>query len=114
MYEELIKRLRRCASYDPRFVIQDCEDAADAIEELMRRCEQFQYMPPPAWIPATERLPNVGEIVVVYTTKATISRRRVFLDVMITSTKTDIPFWSANNGRVTHWMPLPEPPKEET
>ncbi len=42
MYDALIKRLRRCASYDPRFVIQNCEEAADAIEELLASCDNFE------------------------------------------------------------------------
>ena len=36
MYEELVKRLRYAASYDERIVIQDCKEAADAIEELLK------------------------------------------------------------------------------
>lgn len=83
MYDELIKRLRRCASYDPRFVIQDCEDAADAIEELQtvvdglttqtnmvfektegRTVIKFE----PKWIPVTERLPDEnGKYLTVFT-----------------------------------------------
>lgn len=32
--DDLIKRLRWCASYDPQIVIQDCNEAADVIEVL--------------------------------------------------------------------------------
>ena len=34
--EDLIKRLRYAASYDERLVIEDCKEAADAIEELLK------------------------------------------------------------------------------
>ena len=37
MYEDLIKRLRYAASYAERIVIQDCKEAADAIEELSKQ-----------------------------------------------------------------------------
>lgn len=80
MYDELIKRLRRCASYDPRFVIQDCEDAADAIEDLQQITTHYEEESKgwwlaacdakeererlkeqiPKWIPVTERLPENG------------------------------------------------------
>lgn len=67
MYEELVKRLREeseierwlqphSANETPKLL----DDAADAIEEMSRRCEQFMYMPPPAWIPVTEE--NDGEV----------------------------------------------------
>ncbi len=75
MYDKLVKRLRLCAE---GFRCRECDygnvrlcrwkmnnEAADAIEELMRRCEQFQYMPPPAWIPVTERLPRMWEEVML-------------------------------------------------
>ena len=61
MYDELIERLRRCASYDPRFVIQDCEDAADAIEDLitaLTASNEVIAKSKPKWIPVTERLPD--------------------------------------------------------
>lgn len=67
MYEELVKRLREeseierwlqphSANETPKLL----DDAADAIEELSRRCEQFMYTPPPAWTPVTEE--NDGEV----------------------------------------------------
>ena len=44
------------------------DKANDAIEEMQKRCEQFQYMPPPAWIPVTERLPKEEETVLAFGT----------------------------------------------
>ncbi len=43
MYEELLKRLRYAASYDECFVIQDCKEAADAIEELSAKVKSLQF-----------------------------------------------------------------------
>jgi len=100
MYEELVKRLRSFTKIIPSE--HTFAEAADAIEELSRRCEQFMYTPPPAWIPVTERLPREEETVLTWGNQETI-----LLD------------WRHDNkwccfGEATHWMPLPEPPKEET
>ena len=77
--------------------------AADAIEELSK----------PKWISVSERLPKRGEVVLVYTTHNMVYDDRIKLDCRVISNKTDIPYWSCNEGRVLAWMPLPEPPKEE-
>lgn len=70
MYEKLVKRLRYAASYDDRLVIEDCKEAADAIEELSKKYldsevdntnltgwlaeEHAKHQ----WISVTERLPE--------------------------------------------------------
>lgn len=106
--DELVKRLREKAGafdYDGRPDIAcDYEQAADAIEELMRRCEQFQYMPPPAWIPVTERLPEEDGFTLIFTAHG-------HAGVCYFTNG-----WWGGYGMdgITHWMPLPQPPKEET
>ena len=117
MYDELIERLRRCASYYPRFVIQDCEDAADAIEELQKQLREekvdnvnltgwlAEEHAKHLWIPVTERLPEKYIRVLVYS-KATRMGRGIDF------TNADGNWFSTQ--KVSHWMPLPEPPKEET
>ena len=40
MNDDLVKRLRYAASYDERIVIETCKEAADVIEELVRK-EKF-------------------------------------------------------------------------
>lgn len=57
MYNELVQRLRE---HNGWALNETLDQAADAIEELSRRCEQFMYMPPPAWISVTEE--NDGEV----------------------------------------------------
>ena len=122
MYDNLIKRLRRCASYDPRFVIQDCEDAADAIEELQvtvdgltaqtnmvfektegRTVIKFE----PKWIPVTERLPE-DEVLCINDRQFYLVGLLYCDDVgnYICETDGEIMY------DVTHWMPLPKPPKD--
>ena len=55
------------------------------------------------WIPVTERLPERGQEVIAYS--GNILSPTVFAYC----------FWSKDYDtwvHVTHWMPLPEPPKE--
>lgn len=125
MYDKLIEKIRCCVEQircgDCRYV-KDCDgdrmmmsEAADAIEELIRKCEQLQYMPPPAWIPVTERLPEpdktdsngfaVQYLVMNGWRKAVARRTDKYWVLFGTSIVLEY---------VTHWMPLPEPPKEET
>ena len=55
------------------------------------------------WIPVSERLPEYGQEVLVYT-------GNILKPVVMAFT-----FWRKDYDtwlRVTHWMPLPEPPKE--
>lgn len=63
------------------------------------------------WIPVTERLPNICETVLVcfdfMGAKAFRVSDRYGKNGML---------WAGlpSNSEVTHWMPMPEPPKEET
>jgi hypothetical protein len=64
------------------------------------------------WISVKERLPELDRIVMAY--------RSECIKAMITKYRThgDISFeaWTDGNYKiegVTHWMPLPEPPKED-
>lgn len=139
MYDELLKALRGCVLsepcegcpyYDPAGQTEKCATlniaAADAIEELMRRCEQFQYMPPPAWIPVTERRAEFPCI--CYDANGNMP----FIPHGILTIKDDQGVWQISadladpilhqgknkpvlgyGNRITNWMPLPEPPKEE-
>ena len=115
MYDELIKRLREAAVYEP--CIMEREDAilaADAIEELSKSIDDANeanialYGALPKWIPVTERLPSrAGEYLTMFS-KGEVGQN-VFLTFRGTPTK-----WyynSEDTGEVTHWMPLPEPPK---
>ena len=126
--EELVNRLRAAAIMSDALsvflphsegsaVAKLYNEAADAIEELMRRCEQFQYMPPPAWIPVTERLPDEYKDVLCY---YEYFRYGVFNCMFRTIDRGYYGNgrWGGEAGqghrnKVLAWMPLPEPPKEE-
>lgn len=87
------------------------EEAADAIEELTKRVDEsipkddaeiiIAEVSKPRWIPVTERLPKEEETVLAFGTlgEAWINWRH--------DNK-----WGCYSG-VTHWMPLPQPPKED-
>lgn len=111
-YDELIKDLRICASTFTHPCEEcshneagDCykklkRNAADAIEELQSQL--------PKWIPVTERLPEEEKVVLCHC-RANIIETLAYYDGL----------WQGYNGSymksfATHWMPLPEPPKEET
>lgn len=122
MNDELVKALRETDFSDgcpcgaePLCKDKDCViiQAADAIEELMRRCEQFQYMPLPAWIPVAERLPLYGQDVLAVRTYGDGEKCQEVLmaHIAVWNEETGEKWWNATN--ITHWMPLPEPPKEE-
>ena len=118
MYDELVKRLHRysenCVAYKLDADFADAvQRAADAIGELQKRVE-FEHQSgfadgqiaanrrKPHWIPVTERLPeSEGRYLAI------------FYEEMII----DFGYYRPSVGwceqGITHWMPLPEPPKEE-
>lgn len=126
-YDELIKELKECDAC-LRFCVEYCpktsklnkdgkcpttltKKAADAIEELQNRLEQALYMPLPKWIPVTERLPGMGEVVLVYGKRGGIYTAEHNRNGCWPGS-----FWKLNSKShhcdPTHWMPLPEPPKD--
>jgi len=141
-YGELIKRLReRAEAFDYDGWVEtasDYEKAADAIEELSKvvkhqadilhryggetgirqsaemndsllRILQAQSH----WIPVTERLPKEGEFVLVY---GDLYPNKHDGGVIAVSKRMDWNYWQGfgRERNITHWMPLPEPLKEES
>jgi hypothetical protein len=81
-------------------------EAADAIEELSRNTREL-----PRWIPVTERLPKYGERVLVF---GGVTMYVAYYD----KNRYGGESWHKLNSKShycnpTHWMPLPQPPKEE-
>jgi hypothetical protein len=121
MYDDLIEALRcdyerncweeKCpylesSSYNDCNTKRKEHDAADAIEELISRL--------PKWISVNERLPVSQELVIVSVCDTTGDTEFSYTSFgWLTSCKE---YWIVDgeeNGYVTHWMQLPEPPKGE-
>ena len=58
------------------------------------------------WISVDDRLPEKEGVYLVHTTYNIIET-----EVFYISKHDDISYWWDLDGMVTHWMPLPEPPK---
>lgn len=116
MYDELIGELHIVASgVQSKRRRELLEKAADAIEELSKRLDEsipkvdaeiiISEVAKPRWIPVTERLPRDNERVLIHSG-----------DYVGCGLYTGA-FWKDEDHDyviVTHWIPLPEPPKEET
>lgn len=136
MYDELVKRLRELHpeefgdAWDFAFACQQAmHEAADAIEQLAADLErskeweafwekeanealkkfQTTVASKPRWISVEERLPEHMKDVLVWVSigKAPI----VAYDVDCYNERAKR--WVCFENDVTHWQPLPQPPKEE-
>lgn len=115
MYDELVKRLRYCSGEHSGCGTCELSDncvlraglllqAADAIEKLSK----------PRWISVEERLPdqNSGNLYICLIVGGEWDQ----LSWYELCDFAEGQFWIQDQlykGHVTHWMPLPEPPKEE-
>lgn len=135
MYEEFVKRLRQLADeqvFD--FERAPFQKAADVIEKLIAVCKKQEIdlveltgelAGKPRWIPVTERLPEEMD----RSCGGWSAEIRPSDDVLVwlSSEKRQSVAWYSHTynewttvdentvycfGEVTHWMPLPEPPKE--
>ena len=131
MYEKLLIGLRGhakrrgCDDRCPCFDAKDrgyatcseelAEKAADAIEDLENKLNLWRQGKISRWISVTERLPKDGSDVLIYLKTAHDSRitaanyyKETWQDCVMG------PLYLTEEGLVTHWMPLPEPPREGT
>ena len=102
MYEELIKELRE---YGDIWRDQLLYEAADAIEKLVLELGKTSNSNgKTSWIPATERLPSEDGFTLIFTAHGHAGVCYFTND-----------WWGGyDKDGITHWMPLPKPPKEET
>ena len=126
MYEELIKRLRHDAGQIRKgsafFTAKQADlwdEAADAIEKLVLELDKASNSGgKTSWIPVTERLPEKdGPVLVYYGFDHGNGFGKMFTQVLDYYATDRMPRFQNEgmmNLKVTHWMPLPKPPKEET
>ena len=131
MYEELVDRLRNLSHFEIKnaeSVIhvsaasvtelrEIAKEAADAIEELQRQIDAWVETERkalikslPKWISVAERLPDEDDL---YLVCGVWGSGKQVVDTCEYKVH-DGYFSAAWNFDVTHWMPLPQPPKEET
>jgi hypothetical protein len=130
MYEELVRTLSSCP--DAEYGCSNCKykyslgcreklmsDASNAIEKLQEDSIPINDMEiilsevaKPLWIPVTERLPEK------YTAVLAAGNGEVACGLFVGFAEpAHVASWDLDNVAaepVTHWMPLPEPPEEET
>ena len=118
-YTELVKELRGTSVLVIDPVYSMMLQAADAIEELSRRCEQFQYMPLPKWISVKDEPPEPETAVLAAFDDGEVwSLWQKWGEAEHEESLWYPKDWNDENRDydwhlVTHWMPLPKPPKEE-
>ena len=108
-YEDMIKRLRDDAAWkncDFDFIYGWMHEAADAIEVLSKMEKTTQ------WIPVMERLPEDLARVIVFCNDGVFFG---FFEHLIVDDEEVVEWNNFLHYPITptHWMPLPEPPKEE-
>lgn len=136
MNEELVKTLRNCGypnsyRYCPNCVFVgkyggSCDlkkllsEAADAIERwqyynaFWQEAAKMAHENEPKWIPITERLPELGVSVLTYCPAI------LYIEIQSLEKHVGNLHWENQHGdwqdleAVDLWMPLPQPPKEET
>lgn len=139
MYEELVKQCRSCldslcgeckyehlqkAGNFVRCMNALLVEATNAIEELSRDLDCMNdanialYGALPQWIPVAERLPEDGKFVLVCNDDGHMmiaKHETETYEWYYKYTNYDFDIWdNEEQGPVCYWMPLPEPPKEET
>lgn len=64
------------------------------------------------WISVKDRLPTEETNVLVFAVSRYASGQEIFIDRMMQSKDGLIWVYTQNHYEITHWMPIPEPPKE--
>ena len=88
-----------------------CEDCRQSCDVPCWKVDHGLLVEPPRWIPVTERLPDIGIKVLVYDKWGHIRDRQ--LRAYGTGGYYFTPDGLTPGRHVTHWMLLPEPPKED-
>ncbi|EFJ6680929.1 DUF551 domain-containing protein [Escherichia coli] len=88
------------------------DDRIEAVKAVLRRLAGNYPVTPDGWISCSERMPDDGQHVIILCDGAFVLyaqyRDGEFFDVVRNGEE----FFETQSRNVTHWMPLPEPPKE--
>lgn len=102
----------------PRFLVRQTELSKKDVEDILMQSptiimDKTEIIPiyPYRWIPVSERLPEVGQRILVYCESKTIKMHVTTCTYM--AGRFGSKQFSRHVRNVTHWMPLPEPPKED-
>lgn len=107
---EKLKDMLRNAAGGP-VGIQMAHEAADALEQLQAENERMKAQVP-RWIPVEERKPKLSDNpILIY--KAWDGRANFIGTAWYSSFHGWIPTNGTKINGITHWMPLPKPPKEK-
>lgn len=87
------------------------KESVEAIEDMQNKLNLWRQDKISRWIPVTERLPEVGQRVLFSFRNHRTKQPRISIG-WYNGKQWDSPI--ATEYDVTHWMPLPEPPKEGT
>ena len=122
-YQKIVSEIRiaACGAEKPSSRLLLMQLAADAIEELLKEVQSREndcinltgecatyYAQIPHWISVEERLPERWKHCLLRFKNKNDSWGGIELGYLASDGKT----WSDENHTITHWMPLPEPPKE--
>lgn len=116
--EKLIERLQNWDGIKPDREIDCAIEGLKALQaENDRLKKEVQQM---RWIPVEERLPEENVTVLAFNAdphaeKYVLARYRTVVHLGCCWCQFDQEYdsWCASCWKVTHWMPLPQPPKEE-
>lgn len=92
--------------------IEELQKALDAVNDAHNEGYDVGYLAgrrdyEPKWIPVTERFPELGEVVLLTDGKDTGDGYLAICPLWST------PFVDLETENITHWMPLPQPPKDD-
>ena len=97
----------------------DCEDCASQTTRFIDKLhgEIAKLRNAQQWIPVTERLPKpYMDVITLRKNLLSQEYQSCGLEYVMITGIADIPSWSKDNvtwkTKVTHWMPLPEPPSD--
>lgn len=89
-----------------------CEDCRQSCDVPCWKVDHGLLVEPPRWIPVTDRLPDREEDVLMMFETGIITGGFI-CDSDTWCAYADGEYYTDCTSNPTHWMPLPEPPKED-